>query len=166
MPQGNKVVLDTNIIISAAISTDGTPAKIFERFLSGELINYTSEEIISEIEDVMNRPFFKERIDDDFKEFLLKNFKEISIIVEPKFDEDISRTVTLRTRIGSIVNSIDRSKIIMESENISGADRKSKLIDADIAELFSDISRHENVLQTSYKASQAMLNQNLLDFLR
>jgi len=83
-----------------------------------------------------------------------------------KFDADISRVVTLRTRVGSIVNSIDRSKTILESENISNSERKSKLVDADIAELFSDITRHQNVLQTSYKASQAMLNQSLLDFLR
>lgn len=83
-----------------------------------------------------------------------------------KFDDDISRVVTLRTRIGSIVNSVDRSKVMLESENIDTASRKSKLVDADIAELFSDITRHQNVLQTSYKASQAMLNQNLLDFLR
>lgn len=83
-----------------------------------------------------------------------------------KFDDDISRIVTLRTRIGSIVNSVDRSKVMLESENIDTASRKSKLVDADIAELFSDITRHQNVLQTSYKASQAMLNQNLLDFLR
>src|SRR5690606_10847870 len=83
-----------------------------------------------------------------------------------KFDADISRVVTLRTRVGSIVNSIDRSKTILESENISNSERKSKLVDADIAELFSDITRHQNVLQTSYKASQAMLNQCLLDFLR
>tara|TARA_R110000868_G_scaffold100128_1_gene275360 strand:+ start:23643 stop:24686 length:1044 start_codon:yes stop_codon:yes gene_type:complete len=83
-----------------------------------------------------------------------------------KFDDDVDRLVTLRTRIGSVVNSIDRSKNILEADNVSAADRKSKLVDADIAELFSDISRHQNVLQTSYKASQAMLNQSLIDFLR
>lgn len=83
-----------------------------------------------------------------------------------KFDQDISRVVTLRTRVGSLVNSIDRSKSILDSENLGNAERKSKLVDADIAELFSDITRHQNVLQTSYKASQAMLSQSLLDFLR
>ncbi len=83
-----------------------------------------------------------------------------------KFDEDIDRLVTLRTRIGSVMNSIDRSRNILESDNVSAAERRSKLVDADVAELFSDITKHQNVLQTSYKASQAMLNQSLLDFLR
>ncbi len=82
------------------------------------------------------------------------------------FDEDIDRLVTLRTRIGSVMNSIDRSKNILESDNVNNAERRSKLVDADVAELFSDITKHQNVLQTSYKASQAMLNQSLLDFLR
>lgn len=82
------------------------------------------------------------------------------------FDEDIDRLVTLRTRIGSVMNSVDRSKNILESDNVNNAERRSKLVDADVAELFSDITKHQNVLQTSYKASQAMLNQSLLDFLR
>ena len=72
----------------------------------------------------------------------------------------------IRDSIGSVVNSIDRSKNILESDNVNAAERKSKLVDADVAELFSDITKHQNVLQTSYKASQAMLNQSLLDFLR
>lgn len=83
-----------------------------------------------------------------------------------KFDADVDRVVTLRTKIGSIVNSIDRSRNILETDNVNSAARKSKLVDADIAELFSDISRQQNVLQTSYKASQAMISQSLLDFLR
>ncbi len=83
-----------------------------------------------------------------------------------KFDEDIERTVRLRTRIGSVVNSIDRTKGILDAENINAAERNSKLVDADIGELFSDITKQQNILQTSYKASQTMLNQSLLDFLR
>lgn len=83
-----------------------------------------------------------------------------------KFDEDIERTVRLRTRIGSIVNSIDRTKNILDAENINAAERNSKLVDADLGELFSDITKQQNILQTTYKASQTMMNQNLLDFLR
>ena len=83
-----------------------------------------------------------------------------------KFDDDISRIITLRTRIGSIVHSIEQTKNSLESDNISHADRKSKLIDADMAELFSDITKYQSVLRASYQASQSLLNQNLLDFLR
>ncbi len=87
MQQGNKVVLDTNIIISAAISTDGVPARIFELFLEKKIVNYTSEEIVKEVEEVINRPFFRKYIDDEYKKFVLENFKLHSVMIKPSFDE-------------------------------------------------------------------------------
>ncbi len=83
-----------------------------------------------------------------------------------EFDDSISRLITLRTRVGSITSSVMNSKSRLESENIEGATRKSKLVDADIAEVFSDITKHQNVLKTTYKSSQGLMNQNLMDFLR
>ncbi|PIK14234.1 flagellar hook-associated protein FlgL [Halobacteriovorax sp. JY17] len=83
-----------------------------------------------------------------------------------EFDDSISRLITLRTRVGSITSSVTNSKSRLESENIEGATRKSKLIDADIAEVFSDITKHQAVLKTTYKSSQGLMNQNLMDFLR
>lgn len=53
-----RLVLDTNIIISAFISPLGAPAQIFEMFLEGNIINYTSEEIIEEVAIVIHRPEF------------------------------------------------------------------------------------------------------------
>ena len=82
-----KVVIDTNIIISAAISEDGTSAKIFELFLLKKIINYTSEDIIREVEEVINRPLFNEYINEEYKEFIISNFKLISMVVKPVFDE-------------------------------------------------------------------------------
>lgn len=83
-----------------------------------------------------------------------------------KFDSSISRLVTLRTRIGSIINSVEVAKTNLESENIDNASRKSSLIDADVAELFSDINKQQAVLKTTYQASQGVMNQTLMDFLR
>lgn len=83
-----------------------------------------------------------------------------------KFDNSISRLVTLRTRIGSIINSVEVAQSNMESENINNASRKSKLIDADVAELFSDINKQQAVLKTTYQATQGIMNQTLMDFLR
>lgn len=81
------------------------------------------------------------------------------------FDDSISRLVTLRTRIGSIVNSIEVAKNNLDSENVNNAERKSKLVDADVAELFSDINKQQAILKTTYKATQGVMNQNLMDFL-
>lgn len=83
-----------------------------------------------------------------------------------KFDHDLERTITLRTRIGSLIQSIEQSKETLESDNIAHAERRGRIIDADIAELFSDITKQQDILKASYQASRTMLNQNLLDFMR
>ena len=68
-----RAVLDTNIIISAAISNDGNPSKIFEMLLEKNFINYTTQEILEEIEDVIKRPKFG--ISEEFQTFILDNFR-------------------------------------------------------------------------------------------
>ena len=83
-----------------------------------------------------------------------------------KFDNTISRLVTLRTRIGSITNSVDTSKNSLSSENIDHASRRSALVDADVTELFSDINKQQAILKTTYQASQGVMNQSLMDFIR
>ena len=81
-------------------------------------------------------------------------------------DNSLSRIITLRTKIGSIQNNLRISKTNIESDNLGHEERKSKLIDADVAELFSDLTKQQEVLNTTYKASSSLINKNLLDFLR
>jgi flagellar hook-associated protein 3 FlgL len=83
-----------------------------------------------------------------------------------KFDTTISRLVTLRTRIGSITNSVESSKNTLGTENIDHAARRSSLVDADVTDLFSDITKQQAILKTTYQASQGVMNQTLMDFLR
>lgn len=82
------------------------------------------------------------------------------------FDDATNRLVTMRTKVGSIMNSVESSKVSNEDDKINAAERKSSLVDADITELFSDITRQQDILKTTYKASQGLMNQRLLDFLR
>ena len=84
-----KVVLDTNIIISAIISQSGAPAKIFELFLNENIINYTSEEIIKELKRVIHRKEFNRYIDDSGKQFILCNFQDISLVIRPNTGKKI-----------------------------------------------------------------------------
>jgi len=83
-----------------------------------------------------------------------------------KFDNSISRLITLRTRIGSISGSVESAKNVIEKENINHAERRSNLLDADIVELFSDIQKQQAILKTTYQSSQGVINQTLMDFLR
>jgi len=76
------------LIISAAISIDGAPAKVFELFLENKIINYITDEIIAEVEDVLSRPYFKEHIAKEYKRFILDNLKKFSIKIKPSFNEN------------------------------------------------------------------------------
>ena len=51
-----KVVLDTNIIVSALWSEAGKPARIFEMFLKGEITICYDCRILIEYKEVLNRP--------------------------------------------------------------------------------------------------------------
>lgn len=89
----------------------------------------------------------------------------IRVLLE-KFDDTTTRLITLRTKIGAITNSVEQTKSNIESENIDQATRRSKLVDADIAEIFSDLNKEQYILKAAYKSSQNLLNTNLLQFLR
>ena len=54
-----KVILDTNIIVSALISPLGNPAKILSLFFNGEIQIYYNDDIMAEYEDVLSRPALK-----------------------------------------------------------------------------------------------------------
>jgi putative PIN family toxin of toxin-antitoxin system len=58
------VVLDTNVLVSALLSKTGSPAKILDKFLRGELSLVYSEDILEEYEDVLHRPKLKIAVDE------------------------------------------------------------------------------------------------------
>jgi len=67
--------------------------------------------------------------------------------------------------VGSIVNSIESARTVIESENVDHQARKSALVDADVADLFADINKQQAVLKTTYQSTQGLMNQTLMDFL-
>ena len=81
-------------------------------------------------------------------------------------DSAIKNVVKVRTKIGSVTNSIDSFRNKLEKEEIDNKDLKSKIVDADVADLFSEVSKQQQILGTAYKGSQAILNQSLMDFLK
>ena len=85
-----KIVLDTNVVVSAAVSSDGNPAKIFEMLIAEKIKNYTSEEIINEIKDVMQREKIRKLLNLQERDFIINNFKEFSEKIIPKIKyEDV-----------------------------------------------------------------------------
>ena len=60
----SQIVMDTNVFVSALLSADGIPHKIYQKFLSGEVTLITCPAIIEEYEDVIYRPLLKIAKDD------------------------------------------------------------------------------------------------------
>ena len=83
-----RVVIDTNVFISAILIKFGNPRKIFEKLLNGEFILIESEELLAELRDVLIRPKFN-FITADEKEHFIKNLLSLCKIIEPKQKLDI-----------------------------------------------------------------------------
>lgn len=84
----------------------------------------------------------------------------------PKIDNSIDRLINMRTRIGALQRSLDDSENNIEKQDVSNASQKSAMADADVAELYTELAKQQNLLQATYKSGQGTLNKSLLDFLR
>ena len=78
-----RVVIDTNVVISALLSKDGNPAKIFELILSENIINFTSNEIQKEIIDVFSRDKIKSMSSQEKIDFVINNYNKLSRSTKP-----------------------------------------------------------------------------------
>jgi uncharacterized protein len=78
-----KVVLDTNVIVSGLINTDGTPAQIVNLLINGRITVLYDDRILSEYTEVLSRKKFgfKKNIIDPLMDFI-KNEGEY-IVAEP-----------------------------------------------------------------------------------
>ena len=83
-------------------------------------------------------------------------------------DIDIAtkEVIRARTKLGSVTNTIETFRNKMEKEEIDNKALRSKIVDADIAELFSEVSKQQQILGTAYKSGQAIINRSLMDFLK
>ncbi len=84
----------------------------------------------------------------------------------PRFDVMMNKLIQTRTKVGSVMNSIDNSENSIERTKLANAEYTSKIEDADVAELFTDLTRQQNVLNATYKSSAQMMGNSLMDFIR
>lgn len=54
-----KIVLDTNVLVSALLSPFGKPASVLASILSGRVETCLDERILAEYQEVLNRPEFR-----------------------------------------------------------------------------------------------------------
>lgn len=98
-----KVVLDTNILISA-LGWKGKPKQILQECLSGNLELITSKEQLEELERIMNYPKFK--FTDKQKETFNSIILEVATLVEIKrnlkvIEQDPDDDIILETALVS-----------------------------------------------------------------
>lgn len=96
---------------------------------------------------------------------LMTNNHEAIQDLLPSLDNSMDRLIAVRTQVGSFMNSIESSNMKIEKENLANAEYKSKIEDADIAELFTDLTRQQSVLDATYKASAQLMNKNLMNYI-
>ena len=77
------VVLDTNILVSALWSSNGSPAEIVEMMLGTEITSYYCKEIIAEYKKVLFRDKFKSKFSEDEINLLLGYIIEFGNEITP-----------------------------------------------------------------------------------
>jgi flagellar hook-associated protein 3 FlgL len=83
-----------------------------------------------------------------------------------RLDTSIERVVTTRSEIGALTNTIANAETNIEKTKLLNEAHKSKIEDADVTELMSDLQKEQNVLKATYRASSHLMNTSLMDFLK
>ena len=97
---------------------------------------------------------------------LLTDNPEIIQNLLEQLDRSIDRVIAQRTQVGALSNNISNAESNIEKLKLHNEEFKTKVEDADVAELFSNLQKEQNILKASYQASSTMMNQQLMDFLR
>jgi flagellar hook-associated protein 3 FlgL len=83
-----------------------------------------------------------------------------------RLDTSIERVVTYRTEIGALTNTVSNAENNIEKTKLLNEAHKSKIEDADVTELMSDLQKEQNILKATYRASSNLMNTSLMDFLK
>ena len=82
------------------------------------------------------------------------------------FDDLLGKVISLRSKIGSRVQSIAGNMSALERHNITNAQLTSNIEDADMTRVVSDLAKEETVFKSSLASSKHLIQPTLLDFLR
>jgi len=111
-------VIDTNAVISAPLSEEGNPAKIFELLLLEEISNFTSNEILEEITEVFSRDKIKKKLSKEKTDFIIKNFKKFSKLVEPSIKLNVVKDDLDDNRVLECAETANADYIVSGDEHL------------------------------------------------
>lgn len=125
------------------------------------------EKAKSQLEEQQEAPRSSQLFSDlkSFHNALLTDNPNIIQSLLDKFDDHINATVKLRTKLGSLVNSINNAEMHSERDIVMQQEYMSKIEDADVMELFTELQKQQGVLDASYRTSANLMNKSLLQFI-
>jgi hypothetical protein len=74
-----RVILDTNVLLSALLSPHGAPAKLLDAWKRGVFVLINSDELLAELREVVTRPFFLKRLRPGAAELLTQGLQTLAI---------------------------------------------------------------------------------------
>lgn len=83
-----------------------------------------------------------------------------------RLDDVHSRVVSTRSKIGSRMQGLDSAMVANEKHDLTNAQLKSQLEDADMAQVVSDLAKEETIYRSALQSSQKLIQPTLLDFLK
>ena len=83
-----------------------------------------------------------------------------------RIDTSTQRLITMRTRLGSLINTAANTQQMIEAEIVENKGLESNMVDADVADIFSDLIKQQTVLKTAYQTGQSLMSKTLMDFLQ
>jgi putative PIN family toxin of toxin-antitoxin system len=73
-----RLILDTNILLSALLSPSGTPAKLLAAWEQKRFTLVACDRLVAELRDVAGRPFFRSRLRASVTELLAAGLRDFS----------------------------------------------------------------------------------------
>jgi putative PIN family toxin of toxin-antitoxin system len=77
-----RLILDTNILISALLSPRGTPAKLLDAWERRKFTLVACDALIAELREVASRPFFRARLRSSAAELLAAGIRDFSLFCQ------------------------------------------------------------------------------------
>ena len=121
-----KIVLDTNVLVSGLLTPFGPSGKTVRMVFSGELVLHIDARILSEYQDVLNRPKFK--FDKEHISILIDFIKQYGQVISssplkdrlPDPDDEPFLEVAIAGKVKSLVtgNTIHYPSLYREGINI------------------------------------------------
>ena len=77
-----RVVLDSNVLISALISTGTAPDQLYQAWRRGEIEVLTSPYQIAELDEVLRRPRLRKHVAPEEAELIVRNLASRAVVLE------------------------------------------------------------------------------------